>query len=237
MAEPAIAVEPRRMLSPHPAFERAQLEPVHQPLYSAAAFDAALCPAEVNFFTYSIGGIVSGAGAGATAASLIHTNMETAGFLAAPKIFLAEKVSIVVSQLNATLSAQLEVNFALAAAVNAVEMHDDLCRLLYGSWLRWIVGTKDYFVGPAWLVPGNYGLNGIAAAAIADTDVVTENYVRYHSVYGYGKQMKLSRFPVLLPSQQNFRMSLNFTQNVRPTLIAARLVYANLHGLYGREVQ
>ena len=52
-----------------------------------------------------------------------------------------------------------------------------------------------------------------------------------------GKYFAMDRYPVLVPSQQNFFVSLNFPQPTRPTLGASRAVYSVLDGIFGRETQ
>ena len=47
----------------------------------------------------------------------------------------------------------------------------------------------------------------------------------------------MDRYPILIPSQQNFFLSLNFPQATRPTLGATRPVYGVLDGILGRETQ
>lgn len=240
---PPMQVRPRRFASPF-AGQRAKLEPIHQPLYSAYLFDAALTPNEALYFQYAVGGSVATNAAAATVATTLHTNIAAAGFLPTPKIFLTTGIRIVPVELGSTLINPIDDSGGSSRAAVTFTGEDsnlleDLQRLIYGSYIRFFVGTKDYLVAPTWLTPGNTGIEGevadsMSAGATPAATIQTRRTTTFHSL---GRYFELKRYPVLIPSQQNFFVSLNFPQTTRPTIGAARPVYACLDGILGRETQ
>lgn len=243
MTAPMMQVRPRRFASPF-AGQRAKLEPIHQPLYSAYLFDAALCPNEALFYQYAVGGQVATNQSTSTIATLLHTNIPGQGFLPTPKIFLTTGIRIVPIELTQGLIDPIDDTAAESKAAVTYTGEDsnlleDLLRLFYGSYVRYFVGTKDYLVVPQFLTPANSGVMGvsdteIAVAATPENLAETQAVRTFHSM---GKYFAMDRYPVLVPSQQNFFVSLNFPQSTRPTLGATRGVYAVLDGILGRETQ
>lgn len=236
-------VRPRRFASPF-AGQRAKLEPVHQPLYSAYLFDSAIVGGEALMFQYAVGGTVASNIAAATTATLLHTNIPAQGFLPTPKIFLTTGIRVVPVELTAGLidpidDTAAETQAAITWAGEDSNLLEDLMRLLYGSFVRFFVGTKDYLVCPTWITPGNTGIMGVSDS-IAQVGATPENIgveQRNQTMHGMGKYFAMDRYPILIPSQQNFFLSLNFPQATRPTLGATRPVYGVLDGILGRETQ
>ena len=243
MVAPMMRVRPRRFASPF-AGQRAKLEPIHQPLYSAYLFDSAITLGEALMFQYAVGGTVASNIAAATNATTLHTNIPAAGFLPTPKIFLTTGLRIIVNELTSALIDPVDDTVAETfAAVTFIgedsNLLEDAMRIVYGSYVRFFVGTKDYLVVPTFLTPGNTGIMGVSdteiAVAATPENLATEQAIR--TFHGMGKYFAMERYPVLIPSQQNFFVSLNFPQVTRPTLGATRPVYAVLDGIFGRETQ
>lgn len=242
MPAPQMKVRPRRFASPF-AGQRAKLEPIHQPLYSAFLFDAAQTQGEALFFQYAVGGTTAGTVTGVVA-TFLHTNLPAPGFLPTPKIFLTTGLRIIPTELTAPLIDVIDDTAAESVAAvtwtgEDSNLLEDLMRLFYGSFVRFFVGTKDYLVAPTWVTPANTGIAGVSntefAVAATPENLGERQAVRtFHSM---GRYFALNQYPVLIPSQQNFSMSLNFPQATRPTLGSQRAVYAVLDGILGRETQ
>jgi hypothetical protein len=224
-------VRERRFFSPLPAFQRAKLEPIHQPLYSAGALDAAALPRELTVFQYAIGGTVAGAGAGAVLANLWHTNMVAQGLLPSPKLFQVQGIRVVFSQVNAVGTGLLDPTYS--ANPENTDAEDDYKLFHYGGCIKFFVGVKDYYTGPLFLVPGNTGIDGFAAMAIGGT---VQGFMRDNKAHSAGKACLFPQFPILIPSQQNFNVSLQWLQATPATMIDTHMFWVVLDGIYGREV-
>lgn len=220
----------RRFLAPPQG--AAGLEMIHQPLFSSAALDAAALPREVLFFNYGIGATISGAGAGAIAANRFHTNMDTANFLAAPKTFTVSGVRVLVLPLAYGASPALADD---TAGTGNSDMFDDLLLIHDSGIFEFSVGPKTYVQGPLWLLPGNVGLEGVAAVSASSTAAaaVGAQIEAFHTV---GRYYAMPTYPVLISNQQNFGAKLNFLFPVNPTIVDTKLVQVFLDGLLGREV-
>ena len=146
MPAPQMKVRPRRFASPF-AGQRAKLEPIHQPLYSAYLFDAASAPNEALMFQYAVGGTVASNIATATNATQLHTNIPAAGFLPTPKIFLVTGMRIVPVELTSALIDPIDDTAAESVAAitwtgEDSNLLEDLLRIIYGSYIRFFVGKK-----------------------------------------------------------------------------------------------
>ena len=241
---PQITVPNRRARGPAEFGDaQAYLETLHQPLYSAFDFNTGTAPTTAALFGYAVGQQLAGAVAG-TNATLLHTNMQQQGTLPAPKLFLITGIRIVPVELDSGLTDPLDNT---AGASNAAQTYtgqdsnllEDLLRLVYGSYLDLFIGNKSYLQVPTWFCPGNTGIDGVAAAfgivgASATNLSETQRFLTHHSA---GKYFALAQYPIVLPNQQVFSLSLNFPQTSRPAFGARRLVYGVLDGLLGREVQ
>lgn len=207
------------------------LEVITQPLYSAYALDAAVIPNEVRAFQYQIGDTVAGAGIGAIAATLLHTNMETSGALSTPKVFEVTSIRQVMGNITAPLTA----GTSMPGTVAEPNMLEDLLRVIHGTHLALHVGTKDYAQGPGWLFPGNAGLGGVVATTAFDTVALEQPMIQ--AVQGAGKPMSLNPYTIFIPSQQSFHCKIRAPQPTTPTMVLARLVWVMLDGRLGREAQ
>ena len=251
MATPQMKVRPRRFASPAGQFANAKVEPIHQPLYSAHYFqDGQAVPNEASFFGYAVGGNV--AGDQSRTATLLETNMQQAGALPTPKLFLVEGIRIIPSQGKATGKRDSSPDYlkdviddtnllskgtaSASAASPDVDNLEDLVRLIYGSYFKFFVGTKDYLQIPTFGVPGNCGIEGEIATALTGGATSTVFGKQVAAVHSVGKYFSLPEYRILIPSQQNFAASLNFPQETTPTINGGRLVYCFLDGILGREV-
>ena len=246
MAVPPLMRRPRRFAGPNLLAANPKLEPIHQSLYSAGSFASGVAlPRELLLFQYAVGNNIPGASgtAGAlTNAHLLSTNMRTAGFLAAPKVFSVEGIRLIYSQLATPTTAgaspvqQPSLN-VVAAGVAAVFV-DNLVRTHYSGVLDFSVGPKNYQEAPLWMFPSNTGLDGVASIAGAWAVPVNELVTAVHSG---GRYFGLGRYPVLIPAQQQFQVTLKFPSPTNPTLVGAAgindlFVWVCLDGVLGREV-
>jgi hypothetical protein len=214
---------------------RANLELVHFPLYSAVAFaGAAPLPRDANFFNYAQGSQVSGAGTAAfSSATRLHTNMETANFLAAPKTFTVMQLRLVHGQLSYAPAPALGDD-SLIAAPTPHAQQDDLL-LLQSMALRFFVGPKDYVQVPGFLCPGNAGIGGVAAVSYNTSAAATAG-IKTVALHTAGRVHDLSQWPVLIANQQSFGAQLVCQWGTNPSLVNNRLVWVVLEGILGREV-
>ncbi len=231
----------RRFAFPHPSLAQAQIEPIVQPLYSMAVINDAAMTAqrETFFFRYSVGQPISGpAGAAAAVAStIINTNMETAGFIASPKVFLTTGVRMVFSNLTAVLTDALEVGTAGGSEEAAASMVTDFLELTYGTYFRFFVGTKDYLTVPTFMVPGNVGVGGLSAVSLSGIAAQGPDFSQVNAFNTAGRYFGLGEHRILIPSQQNFFTSIVAPQAVPPTIASELAVFSILDGFFGREVQ
>lgn len=243
-APPQMRAAARRFRSPIDTMRRAKLEPIHQPLYSCYIFDAALAPASASFFTYGVGGSVATNQTAAPQASEIHTNMTVGVFLPSPKMFLVTGIRVVPVEINSTFTDVLAdsagVTFAGPTFTGSdSSLLEDLVRILYGSVFKFFVGTKNYLTNPTWNVPANAGIQGEANAVYGGgaTPIAASVVQRLQTFHSAGRYFSLPAFPTMIVPQQNFNCTLEFPQTTKPTIGAARAVYAMLDGILGREVQ
>lgn len=225
-------IRPTRLVAPPQG--RSLLEMLHWPMYSAVALNAAAIPRSVQFFTYSLGQTVSGAGTGAVVATRFHTSMETPSFLAAPKTFTVEGVRLHMPPL--AYAASPTVQDTVGAAIAADLAFDDLMLLVGSSAFRFSVGPKDYVQGPLFALPGCYGVSGIGATSISSTNAASI-FQRRTAVHSSGREFRMRTWPVLIANQQQFAAELLNQWTTNPTLAGQRLLFCILDGLLGREVQ
>lgn len=235
-AAPTLAARTRRFASPFPLTDP-KVEPIHQPLYSAAALDAAALPNRLRFFTYQLGQPVSGAGAGVVNSTKWHTNMEATGQLANPKLMLVTGVRIMLSQVNALGTGLLDNSYTTIAENN--DQDDDFKLLWYGGDFVFHVGTKDYMEGPLPFFPGNTGLEGYAAIAASGIGPAAGllSLFRKESIYPSGKYFSLPQYSILIPPLQSFYAEIHWQQATPATMIDTHLLWVVLDGVFSRESQ
>ena len=231
---PELVARPHSYASPFSQYEVAKLEPIHQPLYSACALPDGALPDQNVLFTYAVGQQVTGftnLPASLQTATKLHTNMETAAFLAAPKLFLITGVRTVMNQLDWTADPAVDPDpsgHAVAAAVR--DTLDAMKLLLYTSTISFRVGNKDYLEAPLWDAPGNTGIDGVAAAATT----VAASSLEPTAFHSRGRYFALDRFPVLVRTQQTFSMTLR--HHIAVSMPETFLFYGVFDGILGREV-
>jgi hypothetical protein len=236
-------MQKRRFSFPHPQLAEAQIEPIVQPLYSMATIDDATMTGqrETMFFKYSIGGTTAGlaAAGGTVPATVLHTNMETPGFIASPKVFLATGTRIVLSNLGEGLTSPFVTAGTTvdAAPEGQYREFQSILEILYGTYFRFYVGTKDYLVCPTWMIPGNTGIGGLSAVAISAASGVGFSQQLNASLNTQGKYFSFNDNRILIPSQQNFHTSISAPQATPPDPHLEVTLYSVLDGVFGREVQ
>lgn len=226
--------KPRRLVTPAELAARAKLEMIHQPLYSTVALDAAAIPPSTTLFTYALGATVPGAGLGAVASSLFHTNMETAGFLAAPKIHIVQSLSVHMNVLTAGPGPGLP-DPSVEAASSDHELIEDLLTLNYATSLVFRVGPKTYVRHSNPFLPSNTGIEGIAAVTNFQQAAAAPQGLRILSGYTCGPPFTWPIYPVLIASQQSFSAELQ-AQATTEALNDPHWVTVYLDGVLGREV-
>ena len=142
-----------RTASPYNPARKALVEPVQQPLYSSVSITGASPEAQLLFFQ---------ATQGSSGENPVQTNMETAGQLSNPKIFVVRGVRIHIAQ-NVAI---------LATNVNPA---DDLIDIIESYWYRLFIGTKEYLRVPVFYLASGLGIWFSAAAAGAEaTDEIAQ---------------------------------------------------------------
>jgi len=214
------------------------LECVHWPLYSSAAYDAAVIPRQVQLFNYLRGQTVSGAGTGATSASRWHTNMEAVQTIPAPKTFLVCGIRVMVSPLAVTTTTAL-ADDTVGTAVAALDQVDDLLKFFHTLCLRFKIGDSIYVEAPIWMMPQNNGIGGVASTSVHSNAAATlQTRVALHTrgvAYDFGDSPSARR-PILW-NQQSFTCELLAEFATNPTLTDNKLVRVTLDGIMGREIQ
>lgn len=191
-------------ISPVNLGARSVVEPIVQPLYDRGP----VCTAgttQIQYFKVPRGQ------AGKT---LVDTNMDTAGALANPKIFVISGI-------------RLHAQQDLTAALTNI---DDLKIILHQSYFSFDIGGnfKNYLQVPAFMLPSGFGVSGFAATALAAQDIVNNGMPAIHNFYS------IQKYPIGIPPMQSFEATLNFP--AAPTVTTETQVWAILWGILGREV-
>lgn len=240
-----MATRPRRFIANNPLAQNPKLEPIHQSLYSGGSLASGALPRELLLFQYAIGGTVAGALTGAVAmanASLLQTNMRTAGFVAAPKVFLIEglrfKVSLLTPPFTATAPLAKVTNLLTAAAEQ--DMLTDLIRIRESGIFVLDIGPKNYQECHLFDVPDDAGVGGLAANSVATTVAATTNAFQFMAPHGAGGRKRFRQYPVVIPAQQQFQVKIQWPSPVNPSISPTQATnafcWAFLDGLLGREV-
>lgn len=228
----------RRALAPAQFGGRPLLENVVFPLYSTAGIDNTNLPAELNFFGYAKGQAVPGAGnfSGGTS-SLWHTNMETPGALAQPKVFTITGIRCFFSQLQADAANRVALADApqAAAAAGTINNWNDPLLALWSGVLRLTVGPKTYTNHPLWMFPSNLGYGGVASQSVVD-ETPALNTVIHTAVHGVGQYFDFSTYPVVIAAQQSFGVQVSWTWATNPSIGVDRAMTIFLDGIMSREV-
>lgn len=228
----------RRLLAPPQLSGRPMLENVNFPLYSAVALDNATIPAELQFFSYAKGQNVPGAGNGsATPSALFHTNMETPGALAQPKVFTCSGIRICLAPFALAASNAPELSDpSFAAAAADQDFFEDVQLFLWSTVLRFQVGPKVYAHHPSWFFPANVGIGGLAEMSHANGTAATTQQANATAPHCVGQYFGMPTYPVVIAAQQSFNVQISCTWATNPTLNEDRLVHVFLDGIMSREV-
>jgi hypothetical protein len=207
---------PPRIESPFRPARPALIEPIVQPLYSSVIILAAAPAAQLQFFQVP---------QGAVGFNPVLTNMELAGTLANPKIFVIRGMRLHIAQNVAVVD-------AAATMVNFVA----LLQIIESYWYRLQVGTKEYLRAPAFYLASGLGA-WLQNAAEGATAAANTFYTGTIGVPQHENYFKVSRRPIVIPPQQSFVAELN----LGPALAALtggidRRVWNFLEGDLGREV-
>lgn len=194
-------------LSPVNLGNRAVVEPIVQPLYDNGTV-ATSATTQIQFFKVPVG---------QSSKTYVNTNLDQAGVLANPKIFVV-------------LGFRLHLQAVTMAATNIV----DALKVIHSSYFSFDLGGnfKNYLRVPAFMLPSGFGITGFsdqggltgATAAMSVTNG-QPNIFNYFSI---------AKYPIGLPPLQSFEATLNFP--TAQTLTTATVVWAILWGILGREV-
>jgi hypothetical protein len=217
---------------------RPLLEQQHQYLYSSVSLANAALPSELNFFGYSKGQNVPGAGNfSAVPSTYFHTNMEGQGALPQPKVFTTTgiRVFMPITTSSGTNAPELsDPSFGAAAANN--DALEDLLAIANSTVLRFTVGPKDYAHHPCFMFPANTGVAGLAALSQDNGTAATTGSLDTVIPHMVGRYFGLPVYPVVIASQQTFRVTLSARWAANPALNEGHLLFVFLDGLLGREV-
>lgn len=162
-------------------------------------------------------------GPGKTSAS---TNMEAAGQLPAPKLFLIQHIEVF-----ADPGVDPAVGGLAAGAISP--RVNELNNILNGGWLELYIGSKTYLIdAPLRVFPMLSNIEGYAARSDSSTAGGTGTG-QIADAYAKGPPYRV--VPILLESNQNFNVTLNFDSLV--TVSVAGRIGVRLVGLHYRLSQ
>lgn len=197
-------------------------EGIWAPLYDMQAYGAAGA-AVFTFFQVPVGGVRGG-----VALTEEDTNMEGQGVLPAPKKFLMTGIEVFF------MSGLAPGRTGVIA--NNGQMWNDVHTLYQRGLVRLYIGSKDYLKDgplgtfpPCWRLAGESSLGGVGAAAGSADQIEYSQFA--------GKPYECS--PYMIPSQQNFRVTLEFPNGVRalPSANATSRIGVRLLGFQYRLSQ
>ena len=201
---------PPRVPSPYKPGRPALVEPIQQPLYSSVVVSSATPQSQILFFQNP---------QGAPGQNPVFTNMEGAGILSNPKIFVVRGYRLHVNQhviLNGSNAQDVTQKTALEAIIESY-------------WYKLFIGVKEYLRVPAFYL--NSGLGVWAALGGAGAAQVSQIGSPIHDSY-----YKIMRRPIVIPPQQNFQGELNLGPALSSFPAPDRRVWNFLEGDLGREV-
>lgn len=203
---------PPRIPSPFKPGRPALVEPIQQPLYSTVVITGATPEAQLLFFQ---------ATQGAAGQNPVFTNLETAGQLPNPKIFVVRGFRLHAAQ-----------NVAIVGVDTAPT--DDLADIIESYWYRFFIGVKEYLRVPVFYLNSGLGLwfSAAAAGAEAGNEIASVSEIGAPSHESY---FKIHRRPITIPPQQNFQAELNLGPALA-SINADRRIWNFLEGDLGREV-
>lgn len=201
---------PPRIPSPFKPARPALIEPIRQPLYSSVQITGAAPETQLLFFQVT---------QGSPGQNPVFTNMETAGQLSNPKIFVIDGIRQDIAQRVATADAT-GLTF------------DDICKIGEIYWCRLFIGTKEY-----WRSAAKYLTSGIGPwlSAAGNPGAGNVLYTGNLGVPVHSNYFRLRNRVITIPPQQNFQTELNLGVT-GVTLSVNRRVWHYLEGSLGREV-
>lgn len=193
-----------------------QQEAIWQPLYDSSAY-AAAGQTSLTFFQVPNG---------QSSKTLDDTNMELAGSLPMPKRFLIQAIEI------AFFSGVTPATHGAQAAANYV---NDVNAFYKSGHFQLFIGSKPYLdESPLGVMPPGWGM--YVASALADTTTAaadSQSMVQYARPIGRTYEIT----PVLLESQQNFKVTLSWGTAVALPSTSAGKVFVRLLGTLYRLSQ
>jgi hypothetical protein len=196
-----------RQVSPFNPGRRALLEPIRQPLYSAATLTGATPESKLSFWPVP--------------AAVQNDPVFAYGpwnQLPNPKMFIIDGFRLHFAQ-RVTM---------YGANVNPL---DDMVNIMEQYWYRVFVGTKIYLQVPAFWVPSGLGITGSISIAQGIAAAIVTNSTSLHANYA-----KITARPITIPPQQVFECDLNARAGGVAALNANRLIWTFWEGTLGREV-
>jgi hypothetical protein len=194
---------------------RPQQEGIYQPLYHYQSYAAAGTTTQYTFFQNPVG---------QSGLTYEDTNMDSAGQMPAGKQMLVTSIQVVLfpGADPAVFGAQ-----AVAAFI------DDVYIFGKAGYLKFFVGSKDYTIdGPMGKFSAQFGMSGFAAIADQST-IAADLQSRVTAASWRGPEYRIT--PVLLESNQNFNVTLNFPTTT--AISAAARVGVILNGIQYRNSQ
>lgn len=199
------------------------VEAINQPLYSYQAYPAA-GSAQLSFFQTPTG---------QSNTTIQDTNMQLAGQIPAPQMFLVSGIGV--DYLPGAATTTLPVFFG---AQGANGWANDFYTIFRQGELELIVGNKSYLqMAPLLSMPMRSHLQGSFAAADGGANAVTVQQLRFNTAWSQGEVFK--PIPLLLEAGQNFRVNINFPGGAIATVSgdAAARIGVTLYGTMYRPVQ
>jgi len=203
-------------------------ESIRQTLYDSAAYPAAGVT-QLSFFSTPVG---QGTGFGGGAKTFTDTNMDLAGQLPTNQEFLVTSVEILFEPTTPTVAAGMPAVFgaqAVAANVN------DVYIFRRAGNLKFVIGSKPYLQeAPLMKFPAKADME--IDAALCDVTTAGANFQsRIAYAKAVGRPYMLNPANILLTSNQNFSITLNWPEGLQAIAQPARVVVSLDGFLYRRS--
>lgn len=197
------------------------MEVISQPLYDYQLYPAAGAT-QLTFFQTPVGQGTK---------TRQDTNMELAGQLPAPQLFLIEGIAV---DYLPGLTAAAPVIFGAQAATGQA---NDVFAILRAGQARLVIGSKEYFtMSPLLQLPPRAHLGSSFGAADGGANAVTVQQLRMNVAFAEGPVYM--PIPMLLEASQNFRVELNWAAAIATaTGDALARIGVQLYGTLYRPAQ
>lgn len=228
---PTMAQNPRRVTSP----EGDLVEPIESVLFSTVGLASGALPQDVFFFGYGIGDPIGGSGNLVTneLAKGYHTNLDKGGILGLPKSFLATGIRFYLVPLTSTTAAAgaspvlSDPGFSAAALADS-DLLEDLRMITETGHVKFTIGSKVYVDEPLFALPGNIGFGGVASVSIGAN--AGTHHLDVCLPKTEGQTREFLPYPIRIPPQQGFQVSLSFRWSTPPSLNDHRALVCMLDG-------